>query len=117
MKVKTKSGKGVGLMDKWSWACFAAIVVIVLLFVNGGHIFGKKPPRQVQIVGTSFNPDGSVSVVASTTDAEGKAVKCTYNMVVHKPISKDGLTLTDKGYSCVDSSTSTAPSDAAQSRN
>lgn len=107
--------------NRFSWLanpalwCFGLIVVLVVLFVNGEALFGKRPTRQVQIVGTTFNQDGSVSVAASTTDADGKAVECTYTMVVHKPISKDGLTLTDKGYSCVDSSKSPVSTDAAQS--
>lgn len=115
MKETSKRDNRFSWLDNSAIWCFGLIVVLVVLFVNGEAIFGKKPTRQVQVIGTSFNQDGSVSVVASTTDADGKALVCTYTMVVHKPISKDGLTLTDKGYSCVDKSTSTVSPAGAQS--
>jgi hypothetical protein len=103
--------------DRFSWLdksapwCFGLIVLLVLLFVNGESLFGKKPPRQVQVVGTSFNKDGSITAEAFTTDADGKAVKCTYIMVPQEPISNEGLTLTAMDYSCVDKTGSAVSSD------
>ncbi|MFJ7794647.1 hypothetical protein [Pseudomonas sp. NPDC096950] len=112
MKETSKRDNRFSWLDNSALWCLGLIVVLVVLFVNGEALFGKKPPRQVQVVGTSFNQDGSITVEGLTTDADGKAVKCTYIMVVQKPISEEGLTLTGMDYKCVDKAMSTASSDA-----